>query len=88
MKRIPSFWLSVLFACGLVISLSGCSEPEGPAEKAGKTVDQAMGKTTDSIQETMHSTGTAINDASEKTGQALKDAVHGTEKVVEESTQK
>ena len=80
MKRFPSFRLGVLFACGLIISISGCGEPEGPAEKAGKTVDQAMEKTADSLQETMHSTGKAINDASEKTGQAVKDAVMAQKK--------
>lgn len=86
MKRFSSLRLSVLFACGFIISISGCGEQEGPAEKAGKTVDQAMEKTTDSLQETMHKTGTAINDASEKTGQAVKEAVEGTEKMVEGST--
>ncbi len=85
MKRLPQLKLSVLCACGSIIAISGCGEQEG-AEKAGKTVDQAMGKITEALQETMRKTGTAINDASEKTGQALTEAVEGKEKIGEGST--
>jgi len=89
MKRFTLVGLSVLFACGLVVSVSGCGEQkEGPAEQAGKTVDQAIEKTTDSVKETMESTGAAINDATEKTGEAVKEAVESTEKMVEDSTKK
>jgi hypothetical protein len=81
MKRFPLLGLSVLCACGLVVSLSGCGEQkEGPAEQAGKTMDQAIEKTTDSAKEAMESAGTAINDAAEKTGEAVKEAGESTEK--------
>jgi uncharacterized lipoprotein YehR (DUF1307 family) len=87
MKRFPLFRLSVLFACGLAFSLSGCGEQkEGPAEQAGKTLDQAAEKTTDSVKETMDSTGAAINEAAEKTGEGVKEAVDSTEKMVEDAT--
>jgi hypothetical protein len=38
------------------------------AEQAGKTLNQAAEKTTDSINETMDNTGAAIIDAVEKPG--------------------
>jgi hypothetical protein len=89
MKRFPSLGLSVLFACGLAFSVSGCGEQkEGPAEQAGKTLDQAAEKTTDSVKETMDSTGAAINDAAEKTGEAVKETVDSAEKMIEDSTKK
>ena len=88
MKRFPSFGLSVLFACGLIVAASGCGEQEGPAEKAGKTIDQAVEKTTDSAKEAMENAGTAINDAAEKTGEAVKEAGESAEKMVEEATKK
>ncbi len=87
MKRFLSLGLSVLFAYGLAFSLSGCGEQkEGPAEQAGKTLDQAAEKTTDSFKETMDSTGAAIDEAAEKTGEGVKEAVDSTEKMVEDAT--
>lgn len=87
MKRFPSFGLSVLFGCGLLFFVSGCGEQqEGPAEQAGKTIDQAIEKTTDSVKETMEDTGAAINDAAEKSGEAVKETVESTEKMVEDAT--
>jgi hypothetical protein len=87
MKRFLSLGLSVLFACGLAFSASGCEgQNEGPAEQAGKNLDQAAEKTTESTKETMDSTGAAINDAAEKTGEVAKEAVDSTEKMVEDAT--
>ncbi|MBN2855490.1 MAG: hypothetical protein JXK51_04545 [Halothiobacillaceae bacterium] len=34
----------------LVVMLSGCTKPEGPAEKAGKAVDNAVNKTGQQIE--------------------------------------
>lgn len=47
----------------------------GPAEQAGKNLDHATEKTTESMKETMDNTGAAINDAAEKTGEGVKEAV-------------
>lgn len=89
MKRFTSLGLSVVFACGLVVSVSGCGEQkEGPAEQAGKTLDQAIEKTTDSVKETMESSEAAVKSAAEKTGESVKEAVDSTEKVVEDATNK
>jgi len=84
MNRFPSIGLSIVLAFGLIASLSGCGEQsEGPAEKAGKTIDQAAEKTTDSVNDAMKSTGEAMDKAAEKTEEAAKDAVKSTETMAE-----
>ena len=48
----------------LLIGLSGCQKPEGPAERAGKGIDNAL-----------DSAGTQI----EKAGENIQDAAKGNE---------
>jgi hypothetical protein len=43
----------------LILGLSGCPQKEGPAEKAGKSVDQAMDKAGEKIEEA----GKSVQDA-------------------------
>jgi len=63
----------MFLACAMVMFVAGCGEgQEGPAEQAGKTIDQAIEKTTDSVSEAMDSTGAAVNEAAEKAGEALE----------------
>lgn len=45
--------------CGLVAALSACQKQEGPAEKAGKEVDKAVGQVGQQVQKA----GASIEDA-------------------------
>ena len=85
MNRFSLVGLSLACALGLMASLSGCGETEGPAEKAGKTLDQAAEKTTESVKDAMESTGEAMDNAAEKTGEALNEAMESTEKMAEDT---
>ena len=48
---------------GLLVVLTGCPKPEGPAEKAGKEVDKAVGQVGQQVQ---------------KAGASIEDAAKGT----------
>ncbi|MEZ5573899.1 MAG: hypothetical protein R3E64_18075 [Halioglobus sp.] len=52
----------VLMASVLLITVSGCQKSEGPAEKAGKSVDEAA---------------QAVGDKVEDAGEAMQDAAEG-----------
>lgn len=60
MKRLVLAMTAIL-AMGTL--LSACSKHEGPAQKAGKKIDQAVEKA-----------GKEVNKAADKTGDAIKDA--------------
>ena len=85
MNRLSLLGLSLVCALGLMASLSGCGETEGPAEKAGKTLDQAAENTTESVDNAMESAGEAMDNAAEKTGEALDEAMESTEKMAEDT---
>jgi len=51
------------------IVLTGCQQHEGPAEKAGKKIDQAAEKAGDAVDKAADKTGDAIKDA----GDAVKE---------------
>lgn len=85
MNRFSLLGLSLVCVLGLMASLSGCGETEGPAEKAGKTIDQAAENTTESVKDAMESTGEAMDNAAEKTGEALNEAMDSAEKMAEET---
>lgn len=68
-------WLTVALVCG---ALAGC-EQEGPAEKAGERVDEAVEQTQDAIddagqQGTMERMGEELDQGVEKAGEAAEDA--------------
>ena len=44
MKKSAMNIAATVMLCGLLASLSACQQPEGPAEKAGKEVDNAVGQ--------------------------------------------
>jgi hypothetical protein len=56
---------SALVSIALLVSLSGCQKSEGPAERAGKEIDSAMGKAGQQI---------------EKAGENIQDAAKGEKK--------
>lgn len=64
MKTMKSAMVG-LTAIALVVMLGGCPQKEGPGERAGKAVDNAMDKTGQKI---------------EKAGEAVQDAAKGDKK--------
>lgn len=54
----------------LLAALSGCQKQEGPAETAGKKIDQAVEKSAEKIDEVKEKAGEKI----EKAGEDLQDA--------------
>ena len=56
----------------LVIGLSGCDKP-GPAESAGRKIDQTTDEARKKIGETANSIGEKMNEQTAKTGVALDD---------------
>lgn len=66
--RAPAATASVLLVLAMATALAGCHKKEdvtgpGPAETAGKQIDQAAAKA-----------GDALNQAAEKTGEGLQKA--------------
>ncbi len=57
-------------------ALSGCQKQEGPAETAGKNIDQAVQKSGEKIDEAKEKLGEKI----EKAGENLQDAAKRDEK--------
>ncbi len=71
----------------LLAALAGCQKKEGPAETAGKKIDQAVEKTGEKIDQAVEKTGEKIEEAKEKVGETLekvgaelKDATKSDEK--------
>jgi predicted small secreted protein len=56
---------AALLMSTLIVALSGCQKQEGPAERAGKSVDQTIEKAGQQI---------------EKAGEKIQDAAKGDEK--------
>lgn len=50
---------AILVLGGLLVALTGCPKPEGPAEKAGKQVDKAVEQVGQQVQKA----GDSIEDA-------------------------
>lgn len=64
MKSINSVSAALLMSA-LLVALSGCQKQEGPAERAGKSVDQTIEKAGQQI---------------EKAGEKIQDTAKGDEK--------
>ena len=79
MKRV----LSVLVMCAMAMMLvfSGC-EKEGPAEKAGGKIDEAVEKAGDKLEQA----GDKMEQAAEKAGDKLEDAGDKMEEATEKAT--
>jgi len=60
----------------LLAALAGCQKKEGPAETAGKKIDQTVEKAGEKIEEAKEKIGEKM----EKAGQDLKDATTRDEK--------
>lgn len=64
MKQISTYALTTVtaVAAAILLTLSGCQKSEGPAERAGKNLDNAMSQTGQQIQKA----GESIQDAAKK----------------------
>lgn len=62
MKHVKVF-AAALFATAMVVALPGCEKPEGPAERAGKSVDKAIDRAGEKIEEAGESIQDAAKDA-------------------------
>ena len=66
MKVKPALIMIMMVLAAAVV---GCESSEGPAEKAGKQIDQAVEKAGDTINEAVDKTGEKI----EETGDAIRE---------------
>lgn len=57
----------------LLLTLSACQKKEGPAEQAGKQIDQTAEKVGEQIDQTTEKVGEQV----EKTGEQIQDAAKG-----------
>lgn len=75
----------ITITAGLVAALSfagaGCKE-EGPAEQAGKAIDEAAESAQEGVQELTKEEG-AFEEAGEKADKAIEDAMEAAEEAVE-----
>jgi predicted small secreted protein len=70
MQKISRSVVAALMLGALVAGLSGCQKKEGPAERAGKAIDNAVDKTEKQIDKSMEKVGEKMEEAGEK----MKDA--------------
>ncbi len=62
----------IMSAC--FFALSGCQKPEGPLEKAGKEVDQAVENFGQPKAGPVEQAGQAVDNAAERAGQSIENA--------------
>ncbi len=62
MKHAKVFGMA-LFATAMFVALPGCEKQEGPAERAGKSVDKAIDQAGEKIEEAGESIQDAAKDA-------------------------
>ena len=62
----------IVSAC--FFALLGCEKPEGPLEKAGKEVDQAVENFGQPKAGPVEKAGQAVDDAAEKAGEKIENA--------------
>jgi hypothetical protein len=76
MMKLKIAMSSAIVMTALLATLYGCQKPEGPAERAGKQIDQAVEKTGEKVDQTTEKLGEKI----EKAGEDIKDAAKRAEK--------
>ena len=54
------------FVAVLGVSIAGCESSEGPAERAGKQIDEATEQAGEQINQAVEETGEAIEEAGDK----------------------
>jgi len=61
----------VFFSCMIIVSFAACKK-EGPAERAGKKIDETVEKAREKIKESAEKAGNKIEEAGEKVKEATK----------------
>ena len=72
--------LAALLTGLLALGSLACGEDEGPAERAGRQLDEAIEGLRDSGEEMLEEIGDRVDEALEKTGDAIEDARKTTRK--------
>lgn len=65
---------AALFMGALLMALPGCQKQEGPLEKAGKEIDQAVENLGQPKEGPVEQAGQAVDNAAEKTGEQIEKA--------------
>lgn len=71
--KLNQFMGSAIVMSALVLALSACQKQEGPAEKAGKEIDQASEKAAEQLKEATDKLGQQLEKAGEKMQDATRD---------------
>jgi hyperosmotically inducible protein len=61
----------VIFSCMIIVSFTACKK-EGPAERAGKKIDETVEKAGEKIKESAEKAGDKIEEAGEKVKESTK----------------
>jgi predicted amino acid-binding ACT domain protein len=61
----------VLFSCMIIVSFAACKK-EGPAERAGKKMDETVEKAGEEMKEAAEKTSDKIEEAGEKMEESIK----------------
>jgi hypothetical protein len=61
-----------LIPCLAVIALTGCSTPEGPLERTGRTADKIGRDTVRSVERGAEATGRTLKKSGEQVGETLR----------------
>jgi len=64
-------FILVFFSCMIIVSFGACKK-QGPAERAGEKIDEAVEKAGDKIKESAEKTGDKIEEAGEKVKESTK----------------
>ena len=65
--------MAVVVMSALVLTLAACQKQEGPAEKAGKEIDQAGEKAAEQLKDATDKLGQQLEKAREKMQDAIRD---------------
>ena len=71
MKKIGRGLVAAVVLAVLVVAVSACQKEEGPMEKSGKAIDNAVEKSGQQVDKAVDKTGESL----EKAGDKVKDSV-------------
>jgi hypothetical protein len=80
-KGVSMKSIALSIAAALALFLAGCGS-EGPAERAGKEIDEAVEGTREAGEEALEDAGEALEDAGEAIEEAAEDAEEKARKAV------
>lgn len=64
--------LSMVFCAGLIVFSFAACQKEGPAERAGKSIDQNVEKAGDKLDNAAEKTGEKLDEAGKKIKESVK----------------